>query len=157
MNFMKFFKYILFCFIIAFSFLQCKSSRFLKNDLPLKVGSVYYQDVISNNLNVKKGFKIYIPIISNSNHIILDSVYFRGKVSKLTMENESLYSGFFKNSTKPDIVMSSNLLDEYGNTVPKIPQKQIFQLKEDECMVGYVQNDTLNWFKITNISFKPLF
>ena len=157
---MKFMKYILYSFVIAFSFLQCKSAAHLANNhSPILFGSVYYKDSVSSTFNIKEGFNIYIPMASNAHYITLDSIYFKGRLSKLSKINDTLYTGFIKNENtrKPDIVMSSNPLEEYGNAVPKIPEKQGFQLKENACMVSYKDEQTIKWIKIENMSFKPLF
>ncbi len=135
------------------SFSKCGSTQKLSKLLPISIGEVYYQEWIAGVKGGGSGFNIYIPIESNPNNIILDSVFFKGKQVKLEHSNNSISIGRFKTSVnqKQDIIMSSNRLAEYGNKVPELTKKSPFNLNEDECVVSYKFKNKVRYFKIDKI------
>lgn len=138
-------KFLLMTFIMV-SFYNCSSAKMFQDNLPFLIGEVYYQES-STDINV------YIPIKSNPNNIILDSIYFQGKKTKLEFENASLAVGRFKTEStqKQDIIMSNEPYAEYGNKVPKLPEKSPFELKGNECVVNYKEENKIKYFKIENM------
>ena len=131
---------------ILLSFFNCSSAKMLQNDVPFEIGEAYYQESNSD-------IHVYIPIKSNPDNIILDSIYFQGKKAKLESENASLALGRFKiqPTQKQDIIMSNEPYAEYGNKVPKIPEKSAFDLKDNECIVSYKEDNEIKYFKIKNV------
>lgn len=127
------------------SFYHCSSSKRLQNKLPFEIHEAYYQE--SNS-----GTNVYISIKSNPNNIILDSIYFKGKQVKLGQEN-NLFVGRFASSIiqKQDIIMSNEPYAEYGNKVPKLPEKLPFELKDNECVLSYKEDNSIKYFKIKNV------
>src|SRR5690606_29575227 len=119
--------------LLTVSFLQCSSTKKLQKKTPFEIGQVYY----SQNDSL---IHVYIPIKSNPNRIVLDSVYFRGNQAKLTQEG-SLFVGKIKQQTiaKPDIIMSNEPHAEYGNEI-SLPKRGRFKLEENECVVSYMEN-----------------
>jgi len=134
--------------VLMASFFQCSSSKMLQKNLPFEIGKAYYQESTS-------GIHIFIPMKSNPNNILLDSVYFKGKQIKLE-HKDKLFVGMFKTNRieKRDIIMSNEPYAEYGNKVPNLTQKARFELKEHECMVSYKEDGTIKYFKIKNITSK---
>ena len=53
-----------------------------------------------------------------------------------------------------DIVMSNEPFAEYGNEAPKLPEKAKLDLKNDECIVSYLDNGNKKYLLIKNISAK---
>ncbi|MFG6685385.1 hypothetical protein ACGK9U_02295 [Mariniflexile sp. HNIBRBA6329] len=149
MQLFKSFIYLFFIGLVLASFSQCVSTNKLQTGSPLKLGDVYYQEDEAH-------ISIVIPIRSNPNNIVLDSVYFHGKEAKLEFVNDKIYTGGFqpKNTPKSDIIMSNEPYAEYRNKVPEIPRKPRFQLKEDECMVSYKKGSDTKYFKIDKIKKK---
>ncbi|MFI1744789.1 hypothetical protein [Thalassobellus sediminis] len=153
---MKRFKNILFLLFVVFtmiSFSNCAGTQKLDKSLPIDLGDVYYQSWVAGVKGGGSGFNIFIPMESNPNNIMLDSVFFKGKEAKLEYRNNSIFIGRFKTSVnqKEDIIMSSDRFAEYGNKVPNLPKKSPFQLKEDECVVSYKLNNKTHYFKIDKI------
>lgn len=151
--------FFIFTTLLAFSVLQCSSAKKLEEQQPFKIGDVYYQDWVSGIEGGGSGSNIFISIQSNSNNIILESVYFQGKEARLELKNNTVFIGrFYGNANKPrDIVMSSNPLAEYGNKVPELSQKKMtFQLKDNECVVSYKIEGKLRYFKINNVLKKEV-
>jgi len=127
-------------------FYNCSSTKMLQNHAPFEIDEVYYQESNSD-------INVYISLRSNPNNIILDSIYFHGKKAKLELQNELLAMGHFKTAPnkKEDIIMSSEPYAEYGNKIPKLPEKSTFALKENECVVSYKEDNKINYFKIANV------
>ncbi|OYX28392.1 MAG: hypothetical protein B7Z06_01780 [Flavobacteriales bacterium 32-35-8] len=127
------------------SFYHCSSTKMLRNHAPFEIDEVYYQE--SNS-----GTNVYISIKSNPNNIILDSIYFKGKQAKLEQENNLFVGRFTSNIIqKQDIIMSNEPYAEYGNKIPKLPEKSTFALKDNECVVSYKEDNSIKYFKIKNV------
>ena len=130
--------------LLTVSFSQCSSTKKLQKETSFETGQVYYNQ--NDSL-----IQVYIPIKSNPNRIILDSVYFRGNQAKLTQEG-NLFIGKINLQTtaKRDIIMSNAPHAEYGNKIP-LPKRGRFKLEENECIVSYMENGTIKYLKISNV------
>lgn len=135
------------------SFSGCASSQKIEKKAPLKIGEVYYQNLVSEDKGGVSGFNIFIPILSNSNNIILDSIYFKNKQVKLEQKSNNLFVGRFKpiSNLKKDIIMSNEPYAEYGNKLPKFSKQSPFNLEDHECIISYAHKETVKYFKIKNI------
>ncbi|WP_298237159.1 hypothetical protein [uncultured Algibacter sp.] len=153
MNWLKNVFGLLFIPVFMMSFSQCASTKKLQNEAPLEIGQVNYQSWVAGIQGGGAGVNLFIPIVSNSNNVVLDSVYFQGKQVKLEQKNKSLFVGRFKKITnqKNDIVMSSNRLAEVNNPIPEIPKKIPFELREDECVVSFKDGKKIKYYKISGI------
>jgi len=137
---------------------RCSSTQKLQNTLPFQIGDVYYQDWVSGIQNGGSGTNVYIQIISNTNKIELDSIYFHGRAAKLELINNMLAIGRFSSiiSYNNDIVMSSNPNEEFGNKVPELKKKPDFELKDNQCVISYKIDGKTKYFMIDNIRKKEL-
>ncbi len=158
---MKLFKNIAFTFLLLFvmaSFSQCSSTKKLQSNAPMTIGKVYYQGWIAGVKGGGSGTNIFIPI-TNTN-VVPDSVYFRGRVAKLTtkFQDTTLYIGRFNSpdNQKHDIVMSSDSAQEYGNKMPEKRKEIPFVLKDDECVISYKEGNKIKYYKITNVTKKDM-
>lgn len=81
----------------------------------------------------------FIKIVDTS--VVLDSVYFRGKGTKLRVKlnNPSIYIGRFTSNTNNS---NNNLIK-----APIIP----FKLKDNECIVSCLEGKKVYYYKISNI------
>lgn len=149
--------------LIITSFSHCSSAQKLQKEAPVKVGTAYYQHWVAGIQGGGSGINIFIPTEGTLEESIqLDSVYFRGKVSKLEVKpnNPTLFIGRFslKANQKKDIIMSNKPNAEYGNELPEMNTKIPFELKENECVVSYEEDDKTKYFKINNVVEKqPLY
>lgn len=143
----------LFIPVFMISFSQCASTKKLQDEVSFEISQVSYQNWVAGVDGGGAGVNLFIPMISNSNNIVFDSVYFQGKQVKLEQKNKSFFVGRFKEATnqKKDIVMSSNRLEEVNNPIPEIPKKIPFQLKEDECVVSFKDGKKAKYYKISGI------
>lgn len=141
---------------MAYGLAQCKSGYQFEENRAMEIGQVYYQPWVAGVQGGGSGINLYIPITDLRNHVNLDSVYYRGKKSKLELVNDNLAIGRFISDSdfKKDIVMSNEPNAEYGNSVPKLPKKSTFDLNNDECIISYVENKETKYFKVSNIMKK---
>lgn len=135
------------------SFSQCSTAQKLQKNSPTEFGEVYYQTWTSGIKNGGSGINIFIPIKNPS--VTLDSVFFRGKSTKLEVKPNvaQLYIGRFKtDKNQPkDIVLSSEPKEEYENEISIKDIKTPFELKDDECVVSYKKGDATLYYKISKI------
>ena len=142
--------------ILLFS--NCSSAQKLETNLPLSIGEVYSQKWIAGVRGGGSGVNVYIKILNNPNNIELDSIFFQDKTTKLFLINNTQAIGRFKSdiNQQKDVIMSNEPYAEYGNQVKKIPNKLRFQLKENECVISYIEKTQTKYFKIENIIKKEL-
>ena len=158
---MKALKYISSITMLSFvmvAFSQCSSTKKLQEKAPMTLGDVYCQRWIAGVQGGGSGLNIFIP--AQDNAIMLDSVYFRGQVTKLefSQNNKPMYVGRFLTSVnqRRDINMNADAKAEYGNIPPAIDNKIPFELKDNECVVSYKKGKKTKYFKIGNIVEKDL-
>ncbi|MFN4762083.1 hypothetical protein ACKGJN_03075 [Gillisia sp. Q332] len=143
---MKYF-YLVFSTVFAAVLLSsCGSNKELQERSPAQFDQPYFTST-ANSL------QLFIPVKAiQPNRISLDSVYFRGMKSALQQdpENKSIYNAHF-NTGKQDLIMSSDPAEEYANKMPQMPVKVPFELKEDEAVIVFKENNKKKYYKITGI------
>ena len=155
MKALKLISFLTLMFIFMASFSQCSSTYKLQKEAPATFGEVYCQDWAAGVQGGGGGLNLFIPIGDQT--MTLDSVYFRGKAVKLELNpNSKIYVGRFVsgNNAIKDVVLSSDPKEEYGNQMPSVKTTIPFKLKDDECVVSYLKNKTILYYKITNIKQK---
>ena len=87
-----------------------------------------------------------LPLENKFNKVIQD-------IKKIEYVNDALAVGRFKTEAnqKQDIIMSNEPYAEYANKVPELPEKIPFELKDDECVVSYLEKNKIKYFKIEGI------
>ncbi|MBT8394710.1 MAG: hypothetical protein HKO81_04265 [Flavobacteriaceae bacterium] len=142
--------------IVVIGFTQCSSAQKLEKEAPFKIGKVYFQSWVAGVKGGGSGINIFIPIESISqNKIELDSVYFRGHSSILETKfnRPDFFIGRFSTATNQqrDLIMSNEPYAEYRNVEPQINTKIPFKLKDDECIVSYIEGNMTKYFLIENV------
>lgn len=136
---------------------NCSSAQKLQKETPAEIGQAYFQKWTAGIEGGGSGINLFIPVSNNT--IILDSVHFRGRISKLETKPSSpnLFIARFKtNLNQPnDIILSSDPMEESKNKLPEIQKTTPFNLKNDECVVSYTKNDQRLYFKIKGLKEKP--
>ncbi len=159
MKLLKNISFLLLVVLLMSSFSQCSSAQKLEKNTSINFGDVYCQKWVAGIREGGSGINLFIPVTKSNKNIQLDSVYFRGKATKLVLAYDSLhYVGKFKNIEKHsrDIIMSSEPKEEYGNQAPQLPKKIPFELERSECVVSYKDNKSTKYVKIDNINEKPM-
>lgn len=146
------FLFIIFTFT---SFIQCSTGQKLQEKAPFNTDEVYFQSWVAGVKGGGSGINLFILISYIKTDIVLDSVYFREKAVKLEVEN-NLFVGRFKTKAnqQEDIILSSDPKDEYPNQLSVKENGFPFKLKENECVVSYIENKSTKYFKIENIKEK---
>lgn len=153
--------YILFGIITVMSFANCANGKQIQEKAPVDLQQAYYTTWVGGTKGAGSGLNLYLPVIETEDiEIELDSVYFRGKRAKLQTkpQEENLYIGYFRtsdNSQKaPDLVMSSDPTEEYGNQPPEIIQDFPFDLKENEAVISFRKNGKKGYYKVDVVEKK---
>lgn len=134
--------------VLCFSLFCCGLGKQSEIKNSLNIEEVYYSLLDSVNRE--------IVIISKSQDVPLDHVYFQGKKIHLTQQNNTMFSGRYQieKLKKKDVIMSDKPFAEYGNIPPKLPEKIPFSLKENECMIGYKKGNEWQYFKYSKVILK---
>lgn len=149
---------LLLLILIMSSFSECSSVQKLEQDSSIDFGEVYCQKWVAGIKEGGSGINLFIPVTKSVSEVQLDSVYFRGKVTKMILSHDkSHYVGRFQNviEKSKDIIMSSDPKEEYGNAVPQLPEKIPFELELTECVISYKDKKT-KYVKIGGIKEKPM-
>ena len=138
---------------------HCKSSKqanikeekemILEKDNLIKVTKVYFQKWDAGQEASGTGINIYFPELINKNNYKLEKVYFRNMIGKIQSGKASYFASLTSN--KEDIVMSNAENAEYGNTIPTKPEPFPFKLKDNECIISYLDKDETKYFQVYNI------
>lgn len=148
-NFIKFLCLIL----LSVSFSQCATSMKLQKEAPTTFGEVYFQEWVAGVQGGGSGTNIFIEV--KDENIVLESVYFRGKISNFENKpsKSKLFIGRFKSKTNTQQSIITSSSDE------KVVDLDFpFKLKENECIISYKddKNSDLKYYKITDVKEKPL-
>ncbi len=143
---MKYLYLIFGAVITTVVFASCAGNKDLQEKAPAKIGNAYYttQGEITS---------LYIPVTAiQTNRVNLDAVYFRNKKADLVSSPDSagvLVATF--NTGKPDMIMSSDPKDEYGNKMPQKNEKMDFELNDDEAILIFTQNSKVKYYKLSGV------
>ncbi|GGI56327.1 hypothetical protein [Winogradskyella haliclonae] len=132
--------------IISVSFAQCASTMKLEKEAPTTFGDVYCQSWVAGVKGGGSGTNIFIETLKDD--IVLDSVFFRGKVSKLETKpkNRQLFIGRFLSTSNTEGVNLENSKSDIisGKDFP-------FELENNECVVSYIKEGKTRYYKLSNI------
>lgn len=133
--------------LVIGSFLQCATSMKLEKESPVKFIEAYTKSWMAGVKGGGSGNNIFIK--TKPSNIVLDTVYFRGKISKLEVkpQDSTLFMGrfLFTSNTRKDLLISQT--DKKESEMIDFP----FTLKDNECVVSYMYKEKRNYYKIGNI------
>lgn len=152
---MKGYKIIGLLFITAISLTFCAMKQEFQTEFPQEIQSVFYHKekngMESSVINFYIEFKN--PLSAN---IKLEKIYFHNQESPVQeITPKDFKSTFLQSNKKEDLIMDKNPAKEYGNRAPVI-EKSKFDLKPNEAVLEYKQDNKTQFFKITNLKEKPL-
>lgn len=145
---------------LALSLSSCSSQQKLVAEAPFEMGQATCQAWAGGRAESGTGLFLEIPILSEDlDEMKLQQAFFRGKIADLTMENTEkgwMAKANFKNQNaeKPDMVMHSDSKKEVGNQPPQLKEKFPFELDSDQCVLSFLDGDTVKYYKVENIKEK---
>ena len=115
----------------------------------------YYKHWVAGVKGGGSGITLFFSIKNNNKNVEFDSAYFRGMQTKLDFKKTGYAANFkTKANQKEDVIMSNDKNAEFGNQLPSKADFP-FQLKDNECVISYIEDNTTKYFKIENIIEKP--
>ncbi len=143
---MKFIQYISVSILSSLLFMQCSSAQKLQKEASFQTENAYYQKWVAGVKGGGSGINVFIPVTTQVVDVKLDSLFFRGnKVALQTKPtNPTLYIGY--------ITTAVNQQEGYISSTVKLP----FELKDNEAVVSYIENETTKYIKIENLVEKQM-
>lgn len=147
----------IFFFFITLSFNFCAMKQEFQTEFPQEITAVYFQKWVLGQDRTIRGIDFFVefkkPLPKN---ITLVKMHFRHQVAPIEEVNKSKFlTHFFQINKMQDLIMDSDSLKEYGNKAPVIV-KHKFDLKSNEAVLEYMENNKTQFFKIINPEEKPM-
>jgi len=146
--------------VLALSMSNCTSQQKLVDNPPFTLGEASCQAWKGGRAETGSGMLLEINITDqNKTDLKMQEAFFRGKKAPISMSSKEgvwLATANFVNAseTKKDMVMHADGTQEVGNQPPILKEKIPFELEPTECVVSYVDGDTVKYFKVTGIKEK---
>ena len=127
-------------FLLTLSFLyRCaspKETTLYQQQTEFKVKKVYFQEWYAGIDVGGTGVNIFVPVVNKPDNIKIDSVFFRNLKGEL-IEKGGRYTALLKNRSKA-----------YVFNPDKNPSQYPFILKNNECVISYIENGETKYLKI---------
>ncbi len=142
---------------MVFSLSGCSSQKKLVDNPPFELGQATCQAWKGGRAETGSGMLLEIPVLSeNLDNIKIQQAYFRGMLADVAVTSNQgnwvAKANFTNNNAgKPDMVMHEDATKEVGNQPPSKQVKFPFELGSDECVISYMDGDTVKYFKIEGI------
>jgi len=147
--------------VLTLSLSGCSSQNKMVIRAPFEMGQPTYETKVGGRAEASTEIVLEIPILSeDANEIKVQHAYFRGKIAKLEIKNTdkgSIAIANFRNQrrAKLDIIMHSDPRKEVGNQPPTPKIEFPFELEDDECVLSFLDGDTMKYVKVENIKENP--
>ncbi len=156
-------KYTLILLIAVLTVLAgCSSQKKLERTPPFVIGSATYEPLMAGEEQNIAGHVVKITLTEMSaDEVPLQNIYFRGQMAGvvLALENQGVMATARFGIAKPDINMHADPRQEVGNQPPKIKKGDEpdfpFDLKDDEAILSYLENDKVKYVKVPGIIAIP--
>ncbi|WP_411893927.1 hypothetical protein [Winogradskyella sp. A2] len=123
-------------FLLSYQCASPKKAIVFQENTEFKVNKAYFQEWYAGIDVGGTGVNIFVPVLNKPKHIIIDSVFFRNLKGKLT-ERGGRYSALLKNKSKA-----------YNFNPGNNPSQYPFTIKEDECVISYIENGETKYYKV---------
>jgi len=150
----KYNSFILMALISFFSLATCATAKKLDKVPPTGITEAYYQNWVAGVQGGGSGTNIFIK--TSSQDIVLDSVYFHNKVAKLSAQQSMplFYIGRFSNDMNKEWENTNKNHTKRSEIKASEMANFPFQLKTNECVVSYMQDEKRKYFKISELEKK---
>jgi len=150
--FVKITKVVFVCSLFFF-ISSCKSSLTQKT-IPFTINEkVYFQ--WADGKDGTRGTTITVKGYAKSTNLSFSKIYFQNQAFEVVPEfngNDFVLSATKTELYKPDVVVSRDPADEYGNKPPGASKSKIpFDLENDEAVLAYSVNGQESFYKVTGI------
>ena len=127
------------------------SAYSLDQNPPFTVLEGYYHNWIAGVQGGGSGTNLFIVFSDLDKKVKIEDIFFRNKIVKAKIDPNSslLFIGYFLNENNRDVIMDADPVKEAQNTPP---EKLPFKLEENEAVISYAYEGTLQYYKISNIS-----
>ncbi|MDA0177870.1 MULTISPECIES: hypothetical protein [Mesoflavibacter] len=131
--------------VLSILFFQCFSAQKLSKTASFEIQNPYYQHWIAGVKNGGSGINVFISLSKIENSTTIDSLYFRGQTVKLNTKpnNPNLFIG--------RILTKANQNEDFQLN---IDANSLFDVKENEAVIIYTENDIKKYYKIEHIKEK---
>ncbi len=148
--------------ILMMGLYACSSQKKLTADAPFTISKAICQTWTGGMEQTGHGTEVTLTLDGLAmDQITLKELYFRGRVGDITMGNttEGIQAKCNFIEQPKEISMHSDPAKEVGNQPPRVRSKKEmefpFELKPDEAVISYIENDILKFFKVDNVVDKP--
>ena len=150
--------------VLTLSLSGCSSQKKMVENPPFELGTATCQSWTGGRVESGSGLLLQIPVLSeNLDNMKLQQAYFRGKIADLKLKSTDngwvAESNFITRAAgKPDMTMHADAKQEVGNQPPMPKEKFPFELENNQCVLSYLDGDTVKYFKVEGIKEKkPVF
>lgn len=146
--------------VLTLALSSCSSQKNMVAEAPFEMGAATCQAWAGGRAEAGSGLLLEIPVINgNVEEVKLQQAFFRGKIADVEMEsteNGWVAKANFRNQNagKPDMKMDADSKQEIGNQPPKLQEKFPFELGDNECVLSFMDGDTVKYFKVEGIKEK---
>ena len=121
---------------------------------PLQIVDPYFQAWIGGVQGGGSGINLFLP--THQIHLDLDSVYFRGMMTKV----QTYDSGFVARyrtalNSREDLIMSTEQHAEFGNQPPRNNKFKRFDIEENACVLSFDDQGVVKYFLVQGITERP--
>ena len=148
--------------ILMMGFYACSSQKKLTAEAPFTISKAVCQTWTGGMEQTGHGTEVTLVLDDlPTDQITLKEMYFRGRIGKISMGDttDGIQAKCNFVDQPKEIAMHSDPAKEVGNQPPRVRSKEEvefpFELKADEAVISYMENDTLKFFKVGNVVDKP--
>ena len=143
---------ILSILFLLLGFSQCGGSTLVKKST-LKVEKAFYNKWFGGQPGVR-GTKVEIHL-KDASEVIFVALYFQGKRTKVEVSQMEKFTRIIAHFStlkrkNRNLILDADITKELENTLPSLEEFP-FQLKENEAMLSYKNDNKIVYFKIENI------
>lgn len=140
--------------LLVFGYSACGSSQKLVDKLPFTHGELRLEPWTVGETTTQKGVNIYIPIQDNTADVVLDSLYFQGKVVALESvkkDSYTVYIGRFMDRKPSNLILHADPKKEFGNTPPAAKVIPPFEIADNEALLKYTKDGNARYYRLTSL------
>jgi len=148
--------------LVLLLFVQCGGSKKVSYELQRKASFQVLKADYKNWIGGVEGVRgTTFEIVINNPNIVIDTVYFRGnkiKPNVKTVDKTNLQiTGNLRSKSKPVLILHKNPEKEFGNVAPAKNTDFPFELRKNELVLSYYQNNKIMYFKVELVKAETRF